>query len=285
MKEITKFYKEHIQVDLEVTQEDINQILNLANRFQGMNSLGYLYHVFETSATSLQNYMNYHEGNCPEYFKNVSGNKVIKVEGGYMGVIDLWYPREINLFNLIQNPIMAGWVVQDLLGKMEKVEDIFSFPNPDRVLKESLDKLVKEIKDSEFYGFWMGDVRNSMRKKPIKIRRLGVTEIKLEDSRHYYSDLYPEMKMCDKDTGEIIEFNTYNLEGWCFYLSKELLAERLKDLESYWMRGYDQKVKALDNEVKVKRKELENLINRRKNFENGITEYQKKLHEILWKSF
>lgn len=280
-----KFYKEHVIVDPEVTQEDINQILNLANRFQSMDSLDYLYHVFETSATSLQNYKNYRESNYPEYFKNVSGNKVIKVEGGYMGVIDLWYPREINLFNLIQNPIMVGWVIQDLLARMEKVEDILSFPDPDRVLKESLDKLVKKIEGTEFYGFWMGDARNSVRKKPIKIRRLEVTEIRLEDSRHYYSGLYPKMKMCDKDTGEIIKFNTYNLDGWYFYLSKELLAERLKDLETYWMRGYDQKVKALEYEVKAKRKELENLINRRKNFENGITEYQKKLHEILWKSF
>ena len=91
--------------------------------------------------------------------------------------------------------------------------------------------------------------------------------------------------MKDKDTREEIIFNSYNLDGWNFYLSKDLLAERLKDLESFWMRGYDQKVKSLDYEVEKKRKELENLISKRKNFENGITEYQKKLHELLWKSF
>jgi hypothetical protein len=91
--------------------------------------------------------------------------------------------------------------------------------------------------------------------------------------------------MKDKDTREELIFNSYNLGGWSFYLSKELLADRLKDLESFWMRGYDDKVKSLDHEVKIKKRELENLINRRKEFEDGITEYKNKLHNILWKSF
>ena len=145
-------------------------------------------------------------------------------------------------------------------------------------------KLLKVIEGTEFYGFWMADSRNSFRKKPIKIRRFEVEKIELDD-KYYYSNLYPEITMKDKDTQEEIFFNSYNLEGWSFYLSKELLAERLKDLESFWMRGYDQKVKSLDYEVEKKRKELENLISKRKNFENGITEYQNKLHEVLWKSF
>ena len=51
------------------------------------------------------------------------------------------------------------------------------------------------------------------------------------------------------------------------------------------MRGYDDKIRDLDYEVKTKKKELENLINKRKEFENGINEYQKKLHRLLWKSF
>jgi hypothetical protein len=140
------------------------------------------------------------------------------------------------------------------------------------------------IEGTEFYGFWMGDSRNSSRKKPIKIRRLEVEKIELDD-KYYYSNLYPDITMKDKDTREEIIFNSYNLDGWNFYLSKDLLAERLKDLESFWMRGYDQKVKSLDYEVEKKKKELENLISKRKNFENGITEYQKKLHELLWKSF
>jgi hypothetical protein len=51
------------------------------------------------------------------------------------------------------------------------------------------------------------------------------------------------------------------------------------------MRGYDDKVRSLDYEVKIKKKELEILINRRKEFENGINEYKKKIHDKLWKSF
>jgi len=132
----------------------------------------------------------------------------------------------------------------------------------------------------------MGDARNSGRKKSIKIRRLEVEEAELEGRRSiYYRSLYPNLKMKDKDTKEVLIFNGYNLEGWSFYLSKELLAKRLKDLESFWIRGYDDKIRSLDYEVKTKKKELENLINRRKEFENGINEYQKKIHDRLWKSF
>lgn len=276
------FYKEHVQIDPEVTQEEITENLNLANCFQ--EGFDYLYHVFETTLSNLQNYKMYKESGFPEYFKSVSGNKVVKV-GSYIGVLDLWYPREVNMFNLTHNPICAGWVIQDLLGRMERIEDIIKFPNPSQTLTESIGRLLNKIKGTEFYGFWMGDTRNSGRKRSIKIRRLEVTKIELPDVKYYYSSLYPEMVMRDKDTREEIVFSQYNLDGWSFYLSKELLADRLNDLESFWMRGYDDKIRALDYEVKVKKKELENLINRRSEFENGITEYKKKLHRLLWKSF
>jgi hypothetical protein len=250
-----------------------------------VTGLDYLYYVYSTTLSNLQNYKIYRENSVPEYFKSVSGNKLIKIEGGnYIGVIDIWYPSEHCLFNLVHSPIMAGWVISDLLEKMDKVEDILNFSDPKKTLSDSIKNLLKVIEGTEFYGFWMVDSRNSSRKKPIKIRRLEVEKIELDD-KYYYSNLYPDITMKDKDTREEIIFNSYNLDGWNFYLSKELLAERLKDLESFWMRGYDQKVKSLDYEVEKKRKELENLISKRKNFENGITEYQKKLHEILWKSF
>jgi hypothetical protein len=285
MKNLLDFYKESIQVDPEITEEDVLSFVNLSSKFQGVTGLDYLYHVYSTTVPNLQNYRIYRENSVPEYFKSVSGNKVVKIEGGnYIGVIDIWYPSEHCLFNLVHSPIMAGWVISDLLEKMDKVEDILNFSDPKKTLSDSIKNLLKVIEGTEFYGFWMGDSRNSSRKKPIKIRRLEVEKIELDD-KYYYSNLYPDITMKDKDTREEIIFNSYNLDGWDFYLSKELLAERLKDIESFWMRGYDQRVKSLDYEVEKKRKELENLISKRKNFENGITEYQKKLHEILWKSF
>jgi hypothetical protein len=285
MKNLLDFYKESIQVDPEITEEDVLSFVNLSSKFQGVTGLDYLYHVYSTTVPNLQNYRIYRENSAPEYFKSVSGNKVVKIEGGnYIGVIDIWYPSEHCLFNLVHSPIMAGWVISDLLEKMDKVEDILNFSDSKKTLSDSIKNLLKVIEGTEFYGFWMGDSRNSSRKKPIKIRRLEVEKIELDD-KYYYSNLYPDITMKDKDTREEIIFNSYNLDGWNFYLSKELLAERLKDLESFWMRGYDQKVKSLDYGVEKKRKELENLISKRKNFENGITEYQKKLHELLWKSF
>lgn len=285
MKNLLDFYKESIQVDPEIVEEDIQKALYLTSIFQGVAGLDYLYHVYSTTLPNLQNYKTYRENRVPAYFKSVSGNKLIKIGGrDYMGVIDLWFPSEHCLFNVIHSPIMAGWVISDLLEKMDKVEDILNFSDPKKTLSESIKNLLKVIERTEFYGFWMADSRNSFRKKPIKIRRFEVEKIELDD-KYYYSNLYPEITMKDKDTREEIIFNSYNLDGWNFYLSKELLAERLKDLESFWMRGYDQKVKSLDYEVEKKRKELENLISKRKNFENGITEYQKKLHELLWKSF
>lgn len=274
------FYNSYVKVDQEVSDAEIRNALNLSKIFNiGLEFLAYAY------SNNCQTYKRYRDSGFPEYFMSVSGNKVLKFpEGGYFGVIDLWYPREISFFNLIQNPIMAGWVIHDLLRKMDKIEDIINFPNPSEIMKESIENLLTEIKRTEFYGFWIGDPRNSKRKRSIKLRRLEVVEAKLE-TKMCYSSLFPEIKMRDKDTHEEFKFDSYNLDGWEFYLSKELMASRLKDLEIFWMRGYDQRVKSLEYKIKTKKKELENLIIERKEFENGITEYQKKLHELLWKNF
>ena len=176
----------------------------------------------------------------------------------------------------------------DLMDRMcgtQDITDLLKLPDPKKTMEESISRLLTEIKGTEFYGFWMPDARNSGRKKSIKIRRLEVEEAEFEGGRSYYYSLYPNLKMKDKDTREEIIFNGYNLGGWSFYLSKELLSERLKDLENFWMRDYDTKVKSLNYEIGVKKRELENLINRRSEFENGITEYKKKIHDKLWKSF
>ena len=280
------FYKEHVLIDPEVKDEDIGKVLGISNRFNTGTGLDYMYNAYQ-SFSDLQNYMGYRENGFPEYFKSVSGNKVIKV-GDYMGVIDLWYPREICLFDLSRNPIMAGWIMADLMDRMcgtQDITDLLKLPDPKKTMEESISRLLTEIKGTEFYGFWMPDARNSGRKKSIKIRRLEVEEAEFEGGRSYYYSLYPNLKMKDKDTREEIIFNGYNLGGWSFYLSKELLSERLKDLENFWMRDYDTKVKSLNYEIGVKKRELENLINRRSEFENGITEYKKKIHDKLWKSF
>ena len=87
------FYKEHVLIDPEVKDEDIGKVLGISNRFNTGTGLDYMYNAYQ-SFSDLQNYMGYRENGFPEYFKSVSGNKVIKV-GDYMGVIDLWYPREI----------------------------------------------------------------------------------------------------------------------------------------------------------------------------------------------
>ncbi len=285
MKNLLDFYKEHVLIDPEVKDEEIRKVLEISNQFNTGTGLDFMYYAFQSS--NLQNYMEYRTNGFPEYFKTVSGNKVVKVRD-YMRTVDLWYPREICLFDLTQNPIMAGWIIQDLMDRMcgtSDITDLLKLPDPKKTIEESIGRLLTEIKGTEFYGFWMPDARNSRRKRSIKIRQLEVTEAELEGGRSYYYSLYPNLKMKDKDTKEVLVFNGYNLDGWSFYLSKELLAERLKDLESFWMRGYDTRVKALDQEVKTKRKELENLINRRKEFENGINEYKKKIHDKLWKSF
>lgn len=286
MKNLLDFYKEHVLIDPEVCDEEIKKVLDISNKFNTGTGLDYMYRAYQ-SFTDLQIYMGYRENGFPEYLKSVSGNKVIKV-GDYMGVIDLWYPKEICLFDISRNPIMAGWIMEDLMDRMcgtEDITDLLKLPDPKTTLNESILRLLTEIKGTEFYGFWMGDAINSGRKRGIRIRRLEVISAEIEGGRTYYYNLYLEMTMKDKDTREELIFNSYNLGGWSFYLSKELLADRLKDLESFWMRDYDTKVKVLDQKVKTKRKELENLINRRSEFENGIGEYKKKIHRLLWKSF
>ena len=199
------FYKEHVLIDPEVKDEETKKVLDISSQFN-TTGLDYMYSAYQ-SFSDLQNYIGYRENGFPEYFKSVSGNKVIKV-GDYMGIIDLWYPREICLFDLSRNPIMAGWIMADLMDRMcgtEDITDLLKLPDPKTTLNESISRLLTEIKGTEFYGFWM--------------------------------------------------------------------------------RDYDTKVKSLNYEIGVKKRELENLINRRSEFENGIGEYKKKIHDKLWKSF
>ena len=284
-KNLLEFYRSNVLIDPEITDEDISGVINLVNKFNKVDGLYYLYRVYSEPSIDLQTYKYRREDGFSDYFTSVSGNKVVRVkEGDYLGIIDLWYPNEIPMFNLVRNPIMAGWVISDLLTHGISGEDIIKFSKPMTPISESMERLKKEIMDTVFYGFWMWDTRNSERIKPIKIRKLEVLKIEIPPLDEF-RDLFPSLTMRDMDSKEVLTFDINNLGGWNFYLSKEYLSERLKDLESFWMRGYDRKVKVLDHEIQTKKIDLKNLIKRRKNLGNGITEYRSKLHEILWKNF
>ena len=279
---IIDFYKKHINIDPDSRDEDIGRALELTNVFSG--KLDILYSLYSNTLVDLQNYRSYKESGFPVYFKSVSGNKVIRVGENYAGVIDLWYPREHCLFDLT-GPILGGWIINDILEfhKLDKIEEIIEFRFPADTLKDCIARLITELVGTDIYGFYLGDPRNANRKRALKIRKFVIETVELPDRPNYRS--YPLItSLKDTKNKETLRFSSYYYEGWNFYLSKELMESRLTDLENYWMIDYDTKVSDLDRKIETKEKELKNLKAEKGTYLNGIDEYRKKIHDLLWKN-
>jgi hypothetical protein len=218
-----------------------------------------------------------------DYFESIDGNKVVMCKD-YIGIIDLWFPYESHLFNLT-SPILSGWLVSEIIcaGGLTGIEEIIQYPT---LLVQALENLKKTLIGTTVWGFWLGDQRRGTRKRGIRIRELEIKEVRVLNSGSYCG-VYPlETILYDKRERINLRFETNeSYSGWNFYLSKELLKTKLEELEILWTRGYDDRVRGLDFEIKRKTKELENLKYERNKYENGIEEFRKKIHQKLWKSF
>ena len=272
------FYKARMKIDPEVDCMNlIKKYDDLYKKFRGLpNEVGKLSDIYYNSSANLYTY----SGPVLEYFASVSGIKAI-IGDEYFGLIDYYFPYESPLFDLEYSPIMCGWLIEDIKTKnhLTRIETLLDYPDPSSIVKLSFSNLADAIREQDYWGFWMGDLRNYKRKTPIKLRHFRV-------KNGSPITIYPLLSITLKDQNDGKELKIEDIgSGWRFYLSKELLEEKLGDLEILWTRGYDDRVRRLDGLIKEKQKELDNLILDRKTYMNGLSEYKEKLKNILWKDF
>ena len=275
---LLEFYEESVKLGPDIpNQTEI--VKDYCEKVKKFESMPILKNIYSRTLPEISNYCS----SRSDYFETINGNKVVMCKD-YIGIIDLWFPYESLLFNLT-SPILSGWLVSEIIcaGGLTGIEEIIQYPT---LLVQTLENLKKTLIGTVVWGFWLGDQRRGTRKRGIKIRELEIKEATVLNSGGYYG-VYPlETVLYDKRERIDLRFKTSeDYRGWNFYLSKELLKTKLEELEILWTRGYDDRVRGFDYEIKKKTKELENLKNERNKYENGIEEFRKKIHEKLWKNF
>jgi hypothetical protein len=281
MKNLLEFYEESVKLGPDIPNH-IEIVVDYTEKVKKFDSIPYipiLKNIYLRTLPDISNYC----GSRIDYFESINGNKVVMCKD-YIGIIDLWFPSERPLFDLT-SPILSGWLVSEIIcaGGLTGIEEIIQYPS---LLDQALENLKKTLIGTTIWGFWLGDQRRGIRKRGIRIRELEIKEVRVPVSGGYYG-IYPlETILYDKRERVNLRFESNeHYSGWNFYLSKELLKTKLEELEILWTRGYDDRVRSFDFEIKKKTKELENLKDERNKYENGIEEFRKKIHEKLWKSF
>jgi len=275
MKNLLEFYEESVKLGPDIPNH-IEIVEDYCNKVKKFESMPILKNIYSRTLPDISNYC----GSRLDYFESINGNKVVMCKD-YIGIIDLWFPSERPLFDLT-SPILSGWLVSEIIcaGGLTGIEEVIQYPS---LLDQTFENLKKTLIGTTVWGFWLGDQRRGTRKRGIKIRELEIKEV--NDPKYY--GIYPlETVLYDKRERVDLRFEINgDYKGWNFYLSKELLKTKLEELEILWTRGYDDRVRGFDFEIKKKTKELENLKDERNKYENGIEEFRKKIHEKLWKSF
>ena len=279
MKNLLEFYEESVKLGPDIPNY-IEIVKDYSERVKKFESIPILKDIYFKTVSEISNYC----GSRVDYFESINGNKVVMCKD-YIGIIDLWFPSESPLFNLT-SPILSGWLISEIIcaGGLTGIEEIIQYPS---LLDQAFENLKKTLIGTTIWGFWLGDQRRGTRKRGIKIRELEIKEVR--DPKFiggYYSNYPLETVLYDKRERKDLKFESNEYySGWNFYLSKELLKTKLEELEILWTRGYDDRIRSFDFEIKRKTKELENLKDERNKYENGIEEFRKKIHEKLWKSF
>jgi len=277
MKSLLEFYKESIRLDPKIDIVEITT--DYCAKINKFNNVVLLRSIYSRALSDIQFYHNLET--YTGYFTPINGNKVIMCKD-YVGNIDPWFPIESNLFNLT-SPILSGWLITEIIeeGGFTKIEEVIQYPT---LLDQVLCNLKKTLIGTTVWGFWLGDQRRGIRERGIKIRELVIKEVDIPTPGHNTCPL----SILLEDKREKVNLNFKlgdNYIGWNFYLSKELLSDKLKELEVLWIRNYDSRVRRYDLEIKKKMKELKFLKSERNKFENGIEEFREKIHQKLWKSF
>ena len=160
MKNLLEFYEESIRLDPEIPDHDkiVGDYINKVKKFESMEVLKCIY---SRTTLDIQNYC----GSRIDYFASINGNKVI-MSKDYIGILDLWFPTELSLFDL-SCPIMAGWLVSDIIesGGLMMIDEVAQSPS---LLNQSLANLIKVLIGSTIWGFWLVDQRRGTRKRGNK---------------------------------------------------------------------------------------------------------------------
>lgn len=281
------FYEKALRIDLPVPESTIYTFNEYSRKLDTDKDYRQkiLYYIYQNSSVAISSYKSCSPQS--DYFKNVSGVRLIETQG-YIGVIDFWFPTEPYFFDIVRNPILAGFYVSEVFrnseGMIKVITDLTLLMEVDRrrILYNALRSFSEAIIGLDVFGFWMIDLRNNKRTMPIKVREFKVKEMEIHKSISSLGYIL-SVTLVDQKTKEekMLGFGNY-FSGWNFYLSRPLLNQKLSEIEVLWMRNYDNRVGFLDSKINEKKKELKRLIKERKNFMNGITEYQEKIKGILY---
>ena len=216
---------------------------------------------------------------------SVSGRKAIYIPNKFFSSFVNYFPWETFALNY-NSPIIGMatvWSIEDKLKcDLREVPKVYT--GTENLWNIIIPTLSELIKTQEWYGFNLGDPYNKRRKRPIVRRKIEILEVQIDKYSSYYGR-YSNINAygIDVKTGQNLCLIGSN--GWNLYLSEEIMNQRLEDLENYWMRGYDEKVRSLEIQIQNKESEIKNLKEERKRMMNSIDEYKKELDKIVWKDF
>ena len=284
MKEtILEIYDKFIQIGPEYEEEKYKKQTNLLNKIYNSipNNAQFrtLSRMLSDQSTDLVHYYTYQNHS---YWDAISGKRVLTNGSDIFAVLDLWWPSENYLFEITKGTLSRVIVLELLKEKFQCTlsELPEHYHGSADIIDTILPDFYKLFGGQEFYCFFMGDPRNGLRKRPIKIRKVRVVD--MVASKSYYN-YYFRPTFEDAQTKQRVYLGYGS--GWHFYLTKEQLKARLDDLSNYWMKDWDKKVEILGKNIK----NLEDQLKARKQelhmYQSSIADYNKSIKNILWKDY
>lgn len=218
----------------------------------------------------------------------VSGKRFLISEHKFLLSFCSYFPWEVALFSMNSPIVLLACL--DILEKeyncdIRRIHEVF--PEHKDAWKDVIRPKLKDmLVEQELWAFNMGSPWNKTRTRPVKRRHLTVTDVEISEK---YSSSYGycyglqnaiSLTTKDVDTGQVIYPEPGF--GWNLYLSEDLMNQRLTDIKNFWMRGYDEEIKNIDNRITSIRKELVTLKEKRRRMMGSIEEYKEELDKVLF---
>ena len=146
-------------------------------------------------------------------------------------------------------------------------------------LNDIYDDFVDYLKTQEWFGFYIGDLHNIRRKRPIKRRRLKFNDIFFKA----FDNSVADAEFIDKSNNRKIYISPNC--GWELFYSEKLMNERLQDIETFWLQRFDIESKYYDDRIKQLERSLEISKKIRNEILGKTVEFQNKIKNLLWKDF
>jgi hypothetical protein len=199
--------------------------------------------------------------------------KALYIPGEIFLTIDSYKYGEQYLFDS-HNPIIRVALIElykDKFGCLSNDAelDIFGY------MKE---ELLTSIKSQKYWGFWCPAKWKWDRSRKLVKRELEVTEASFSSNGAYLNNLNIILK--DKAGKEIS-----SPRGYLLFLTKDLMKEKLEELEILWMEGYDVTLQRLDHKISKYSKIISDLKKEKKKYSSDFEKYKNKIKNIIWKDF